>query len=254
MAFLRDTVLVFRRSARLSLRNPVWIIVGLAQPALYLALFGPLLARMPGQVLGADGGNAYRFFVPGLLIQLGLFGSTFVGFTIIADWRSGVIDRFRVTPVSRLAILTGRVLRDAVTLMVQAAVLMLAGMAFGLRAPWQAAGIGFAFTALVAIALASASYALGLLTKNEDAFAPITNAFVPPLVLMSGVLLPMTLGPAWLQDVARISPFRYIIDAMREAFAGHYINAIMAEGITVAIVMSVVCLWLATRAFLRESA
>jgi ABC-2 type transport system permease protein len=254
MSFLRDTMLVFRRSARLALRNPAWVIVGLTQPALYLVLFGPLLARVPSQALGIAGTNAYLFFVPGLLIQLGLFGSTFVGFAIIADWRAGVIDRFRVTPVSRLAILAGRVLRDVVTLMVQAAVLMLAGTTFGLRAPWPAVLIGFGFIALVATALASVSYAIGLLTKSEDAFAPIANTFVPPLILLSGVLLPMTLGPGWLQDIALISPFRYIIDAMREAFAGHYYNTVMVEGITVAVAMSGGCLWLGSRVFLRENA
>ena len=254
MSFLRDTMLVFRRSERLALRNPAWVIVGLTQPVLYLALFGPLLARMPSPMLGTAGGNAYRFFVPGLLIQLGLFGSTFVGFTIIADWRAGVIERFRVTPVSRVAIMAGRVLRDVVTLVVQAAVLVLAGLAFGLRAPWQAVLIGFGFIVAVAIALASVSYATGLLTKSEDAFAPITNTFVPPLVLLSGILLPMTLGPGWLQGIARISPFRYIIDAMREAFAGHYYNTVMVEGIAVAVGMPVVCLWLGSRVFLRENA
>jgi ABC-2 type transport system permease protein len=73
-------------------------------------------------------------------------------------------------------------------------------------------------------------------------------------VLLSGVLLPMTLGPGWLQGIARISPFRYIIDAMREAFAGRYYNAIVVEGITVAVGMSIVCLWLGSRVFLRENA
>jgi ABC-2 type transport system permease protein len=147
----------------------------------------------------------------------------------------------------------GRVLRDVVTLLVQAAVLVLAGAVFGLRAPWQAVLIGFGFIITVAVALASASYATGLLTKSEDAFAPITNTFVPPLVLLSGILLPMTLGPRWLQDIALISPFRYIIDAMREAFAGHYCNTIMVEGVAVAVGMSVTCLWLSSRVFLREN-
>jgi len=43
-------------------------------------------------VPGFPPGNSYSFFVPGLLIQLGLFGAAFVGFTIIADWRYGVIE------------------------------------------------------------------------------------------------------------------------------------------------------------------
>ena len=88
MSFIRDTMLVFRRQERLALRQPAWVIIGLMQPILYLALFGPLLKGLPGASLGG-GGNAYRFFVPGLLIQLALFGSTFVGFAIISDWRAG---------------------------------------------------------------------------------------------------------------------------------------------------------------------
>jgi ABC-2 type transport system permease protein len=257
MSFLRDTLLIFRRQERLALRNPAWVIIGLTQPVLYLALFGPLLTRLPSQALGTTGGtagNAYKFFVPGLLIQLGLFGSTFVGFTIIADWRSGVIERFRVTPVSRLAIMAGRVLRDVLTLVVQAAVLVLVGVAFGLRAQVPAVLISFGFIAVVAIGLASLSYATGLLVKSEDAFAPLVNTIVVPLLLLSGIFLPMTLGPGWLQGIARISPFRYIIDAMRDAYQGQYFSTIMVEGIAVAVGMAAACLWLGSRVFLRENA
>ena len=253
MSFTRDTLMVFRRQERLALRNPAWVIIGLMQPILYLALFGPLLTRLPAATLGTTG-NAYKVFVPGLLIQLGLFGSTFVGFAIISDWRAGVIERFRVTPVSRLAIMAGRVLRDVVTLVVQAAVLVLAGVAFGLRAPVAAVFIGFGFIALVAIGLASVSYATGLLVKSEDTFAPLVNTVVLPLLLLSGIFLPMTLGPGWLQGIARISPFRYIIDAMREAYQGQYFNTIMVEGIAVAVGVAVVFLWLGSRVFLRENA
>jgi ABC-2 type transport system permease protein len=255
MTFIRDTLLVYRRQQRIVLRNPAWIIIGLTQPILYLALFGPLLTKLPLSYLGvSSGGNAYRFFVPGLLIQLGLFGSTFVGFAIISDWRAGVIERFRVTPVSRMAILAGRVLRDVVTLVVQAVILVLAGVAFGLRAPVGAVFIGLGFIVLVAVGLASLSYSVALMTKSEDAFAPLVNTVVVPLLLLSGIMLPMTLGPGWLQGISRISPFRYIIDAMREAFQGHYANAIMLEGVCVAIGVAVVCLWLGSRSFLRENA
>ena len=114
--------------------------------------------------------------MPGLLIQLGLFGSTFVGFAIISDWRAGVIERFRVTPVSRLAIMTGRVLRDVLTLVVQAVILVLVGVAFGLRAPVSAVLLSLGFIVLVAVGLASVSYATALLVKSEDAFAPMLNS------------------------------------------------------------------------------
>jgi ABC-2 type transport system permease protein len=256
MTFIRDTLLIFRRQERLALRQPAWVIIGLTQPILYLALFGPLLKGLPTTSLGSGSGSgdAYRFFVPGLLIQLGLFGSTFVGFAIISDWRAGVIERFRVTPVSRLAIMAGRVLRDVVTLVVQAAVLVLVGVAFGLRAPVAAVFISFGYIVLIAVGLASVSYAVGLLVKSEDAFAPLVNTVVVPLLLLSGIFLPLTLGPGWLQGIARISPFKYVIGAMRQAYYGQYFNTIVVEGLAVAVGLAVVCLWLGSRVFLRENA
>jgi len=255
MSFARDTLLIFRRQLKLSLRNPAWVIIGLIQPILYLAFFGPLLSKVAaGAVAGFPGGNSYSFFVPGLLIQLGLFGAAFVGFTIIADWRYGVIERLRVTPVSRLAILSGRVLRDVVTLLAQAVVLILAGIAFGMRAPLGGLLVGLLFIGVVAISLSAISYTVGLLTKSEDVLAPAINMVVVPLMLLSGIMLPMTLGPGWLQGIARATPFRYIIDAMRGAFAGHYLTTIMLEGVLVALGLAVACLWIAGRAFVRENA
>jgi ABC-2 type transport system permease protein len=114
--------------------------------------------------------------------------------------------------------------------------------------------IGFGFIVLIAVGLASVSYATGLLVKSEDAFAPLINTVVVPLLLMSGIFLPLTLGPGWLQGIARVSPFRYVIDAMRQAYQGHYLNTIMVEGIAVAVGMAVVFLFLGSRVFLRENA
>src|ERR1700736_4893157 len=132
MSLARDTGLVFGRYLWIFLRDPVWVIVGVLQPALYLVLFAPLLesiARMPG----FPPGGAYNVFVPGLLIQLGLFGASGVGFSLIAELRQGVIERFRVTPVSRFALLLGRWLRDILTLVVQSLILLLLAIPFGLQ-------------------------------------------------------------------------------------------------------------------------
>ena len=259
MSFIHDTWFIFRRQVRLVLRNPAFLTIGLLQPILYLVLFGPLLANLPaGSLSGGTGtggtADAYRFFVPGLLIQLALFGSTFVGFAIISDWRSGVIERYRVTPVSRVAILAGRVLRDVAMLIIQSIILIVAGLAFGLRAPLPAVLMGFVYIVLVAIGLASVSYAVALRLKSEDAFAPLINSIIVPLVLLSGIMLPLNLGPGWLQGIARISPFRYIIDAMREAYAGHYFNTIVVEGLAVAVGLAAVLMWLGSRVFVRENA
>ena len=97
MQTLRETWLIFRRSLILTLRQPVWLLMGILQPVLYLVLFGPLLE---GAVTQAGAGlNAFDWFVPGMLVMVGVFGAAFVGFGLIAELRYGVIERMRVTPI-----------------------------------------------------------------------------------------------------------------------------------------------------------
>src|SRR5690606_19198130 len=99
MKMLRDTWLIFQRQILLSLRNPAWVFVGIIQPVFYLLLFAPLVKPAIDATSDAE---AYRVFVPGLLVMLAFF-SGFVGFGIIAELRAGVIERSRVTPVNRFA-------------------------------------------------------------------------------------------------------------------------------------------------------
>jgi ABC-2 type transport system permease protein len=235
MSLMRQTLLIFARQLRLSFRSPAWPIIGLTQPALYLAFLGPLLVKVAGLgVAGLPAGAAWRFFVPGLLIQLGLFGPLFSGLSIIADLRSGVFERMRVTPVSRFALLAGRVLRDAVVLLVQAAVLMAIACLFGLRAPLPGVAIVFGFVAVIAIGLSALSYGLALMVGDEQSFTPLLNAAAVPLMLLSGILLPMSLAPSWLDAVSRVTPFRYVVDAMRSALYGNYASPVVVAGAAVA--------------------
>ncbi|GGM05843.1 MULTISPECIES: ABC transporter permease [Micromonospora] len=255
MNFLRDTMLIFVRQTRLAMRDPAWLIIGLTQPALYLAFLGPLLERIT--INGGGGsptGNSWQLFVPGLLIQLGLFGAGFVGLGIIADVRAGVIERMRVTPVSRYALLVGRVLRDVVVLLAQAVVLLTASFAFGLRASATGLAIVLGMVALLGVSLSAGSYTLGLLLRREEALAPMLNAVMVPLMLLSGVVLPMRLAPGWLDAISLVTPFRYVVDAMRSALYGQYGTVQLWSGVAVAGLLAVVCLSVGARVFARESA
>jgi ABC-2 type transport system permease protein len=253
MLVLRDTFLVFRQQLRLLLREPAWIIIALVQPLLYLALFGPLLK----QVVAAPGfprGDSWQVFVPGLLIQLGMFGSLFVGFGLIDEMRSGVVERLRVTPASRLALLLGRVLRDTLVLVVQATLLTLVAVAFGLRIPLVGALITVAIVSLLGVSLSSLSYAVALRLKSEDALAQVLNTISVPILLLSGILLPMTLAPAWLETLSRFNPFRYVVDGARAAFLGEMGGSALVAGLIAAAGLAVVGLIIGTRTFQRESA
>src|SRR5215510_4332340 len=101
---LSSTFTIFRHQLRHSLRTPHWLIIALIQPLLYLALFAPLLQPLANRP-GFPRGDAWTVFVPGLLIQLGMFGCLFVGFGLLDSMRNGVVERLRVTPVSRMALL-----------------------------------------------------------------------------------------------------------------------------------------------------
>jgi ABC-2 type transport system permease protein len=251
MQTLRDTWLIFLRYARQSLRNPIWVLVGMAQPVMYLALFGPLLKGV-AKAPGFPAGDAWQVYVPGLLVQMGMFGSLFVGFGIIGEWRLGVLERLRVTPVSRLALLLGRVMRDALVLLLQSVILVSVGFVLGLRAPLDGVLIGLGFVLLLAVSAASLSYTAGLATKNEGIYAPMLNMVALPLLLLSGILLPMSLAPGWLDFLSNLNPLRHIVEGMRDAFLGEYATANVGIGLAVALALAAVSLTAGTMAFRKE--
>ena len=253
MKTARDIWLLFGRSVMLTLRNPVWLFIGLAQPIIYLGLFAPLLDRIVATP-GFPPGGALNVFVPGLLVQLGLFGAAFVGFGLIAEVRAGVVERMRVTPASRLAMLLGRALRDVLMLLVQAVILIVLAIPFGLHVGLGGALIGLLLLALVGLVMAPMSYTVALWLKSEDALAPFLNAVSLPLLLLSGILLPMTLAPRWLQIAAAINPLSHAVSAIRALFIGDYGDPEIYWGVGLMAVLAAVSLFFAGRAFGKSQA
>jgi ABC-2 type transport system permease protein len=254
MSFLRETWIVFSRAMLLSLRNPVWVVIGLIQPILYLALFAPLLEKVVQSTPGLPPGDAWQIFVPGLLVQLGIFGAAFVGFGLIAEYRAGVIERMRVTPAHRLALLAGRVLRDVAVLLVQAVMLTVVAVPFGLRAPWSGVLLGLLVVALLGAAFSSLSYSAALVLKSEDALAPLLNGLFVPILLLSGILLPMSLAPSWLRTVSDVNPIKHVVDGVRALFRGDLTTSTTGWGLFATLALVTVGLFVGTRTFRRESA
>ncbi|MGW7077669.1 ABC transporter permease [Streptomyces sp. NPDC054866] len=249
-AFLSDTALIFGRYARQTLRSKFQILFGVLMPLLYLLFFGPLLTDLP---LGSRG-DSWQVLVPGLLLQLGLFGASYSGFAIIIEKQFGVVERMRVTPVSRLALLLGRVLRDAALFVFQAVLLVLAAVVMGLRAPLAGILIGFAFVGVLTVVLASLSYALALLVSKAHEFGPVVNAVSMPSMLLSGLMLPMALAPGWLDVLSHFMPFRYLVDAVRAAYVGDYASTAMLYGVLMAGALAVGSVTVGTRVFRKAGA
>lgn len=250
MRLARETWLVFVRSIRPMLRSPVTVLFGAFQPLLYLALFGPLL----GQVAAPGGTSSWQWFVPGLLIQLTLFGTAYAGFDLIPELRSGAQERLRVTPASRVALLLGRVAKNVVVLLVQAALLVAVAVAFGFRAPLGAVLLALLLLACVGVAIGSLSYAAATYLRHEYAFAPVLSSTTVPLMLLSGVLLPMTVGPRWLYDLSLADPLSHVVGAERAIVLARYGSAATLTGVLVTLGLLVVCVAVGTRAFRRANA
>jgi len=252
MRVFRDTWLIFERSLTLSLRNPVWVIMGVLQPILYLLLFGPLLtnvAKMPG----FPPGGAFNVFVPGLLVMTALFGSAFVGFGLCDEMREGVVERMTVTPMSRVAMLMGRTLRDVVLLLGQGLILVALAIPFGLEINLGGVAVAFGMLVLIGIMMSPVSYILALVLKSEDSLAPVVNGMALPLLLLSGVMLPMSLAPDWLQTIARFNPLYHAVAAIRALFNASYGDSEIVTGLVVLVVLAVVTVSLGARSFGRAA-
>jgi ABC-2 type transport system permease protein len=247
-----ETFVVFQRHMRILLRNPVWVFFGLTQPVLYLVLFGPLLKKVSG---GGLGGNAsWSVFVPGLLLQLALFGAGFAGFGIIQELREGVIDRQRVTPARRISLILGRTLQNVVTIGVQAIILIAVAVPFGLDLEVGGVLASVVLVCILALGISAASYAMGLILKDEDAFAPFIQGVSLPLLLLSGVLLPMSLAPGWLETLSKINPLTHVVDGTRSLFRGDFGDGDVLLGAGIAIALSALLAYWGSRVFQRQSA
>jgi ABC-2 type transport system permease protein len=228
------------------LRNPVWVIIGLFQPVCWLLLFAPLLDNLAGAP-GFNTSSAFNVFTPGLLIMTALYSAAFAGFGLISHLRAGVVERLRVTPASRLALLLGMVMRDVLIMLVQCGLLLTLSLLMGLRPDPFGLALTVGLLILIGLVLASCSYGVALLVKDEGALAATVNFVTLPMMLLSGVTLPLALAPPLLQNIARFNPFAHAVDAARAMVNGHLGEQAVLLGFGVFGVLTVLSLFWATR-------
>ncbi len=250
MKLARDTWLIFQRNMLLVVRTPIWVAVGLAQPIVYLTLFAPMLRK----ALIAAGGpttyaHAYLVYVPGLLVAIACFGGLFAGFGLLAELRAGIVERTRVTPVSRTALLLGRALRDVATMVFQAIIITILAIPFGLTVPLGDVLLAYLLFALLTLMATAASYGISLHVRNEAALGPLINTIAQPVMLLAGVLLPLALAPLWLKRVADWNPFFWATDGMRALFAGHIGDPTVWQSLIIVAALTVLAVAWSAREF-----
>jgi ABC-2 type transport system permease protein len=253
MKILRDTGLLFRRKMMETLRNPIYIISSLLTPVLYLILFSPLLSKLTN-VPTFSSGNIMNVFVPGLLVIVSFLNGLFVGYNMIDEVRNGVIERFRVTPTSRFALLAGRVLRDLVNMLVIVNFFALIAIPFGFKIHIWGYLLFQVILCLILITTSSFGNALGLILKDEDRLSPIVQGINLPILLLSGMLLPMELAPKWLQNIAYLNPAYYAVEAGRLLASGYIFEAKVGEAFLFLGLLSILTVAWATHIFNKDIA
>jgi ABC-2 type transport system permease protein len=107
---------------------------------------------------------------------------------------------------------------------------------------------------LVGVTTACISYALALALRDEDSFAPLVFTAALPILLLSGVLLPLSLAPGWLRSIADFNPLYYAVNASRDVFVQHLGTTSVFEGVVVMAALALVMIAVAARSFGRAVA
>lgn len=217
MTTIRHTWFLTVRQARNLMREPIWIVLLLVQPMVWLVLYGQLFKNVTR--LGGFGTTSYiTFLAPAIVVMNAFFGATWSGMSMIADLDHKVIERFLATPASRLSLVLSQIVRSALTAAIQAVIILVVSMALGVRIHTGVAGwlVIILAAILVNSAFAGISQAIALLTRREATMIAVANFIGLPLLFLSTTMIARTQMPHWMQQTARFNPVDWGVRASRE--------------------------------------
>ena len=217
MKLLSDTWFMVVRQARNLMREPIWIVLLLVQPMVWLVLYGQLFRNVTR--LGGFGTGSYiTFLAPAIVVMNAFFGATWSGMGMIADLEHKVVERFLATPASRFAIVLSQIVRSALTAAIQAVIILVVALALGVRV--HTGGAGWVIVILAAIlvnsAFAGISQGIALLTRREATMIALANFIGLPLLFVSTTLLARSQMPHWMRVAAHGNPMDWGVRAARE--------------------------------------
>ena len=243
-----DTWNVLLRELRPVLRDPFSALFSLVQPLIFLGLFGPLLVASSG----LPAGETLQWFVPGILVMVALFGTASTGANLLGEMQTGSHERTLVAPLSRSALLMGRALKEVVPLIVQGLVICLVSLPFGFTVSVPGLLLGFVLLAVFGIGFGALSYSVALACRNRDwMFWVIHQTVIFPLMILSGMLLPLDDAPGWMKVAALVNPLSYVVQAERDLFAGNLATPAVLGGFVAAVVTAIIGLLVGIRGMRR---
>jgi ABC-2 type transport system permease protein len=238
------------RHLRNLFRQPAWIAISLIQPIVWLLLYGALFRKIV-EIPGFGSSSYIDFLTPGIVVMTCLFSAGWSGMGLIDDINRGVVDRFLVSPASRGSQISGRLIQGAIVGVIQAIIIIVLGLLIGAKYPGGVAGLA-ALTVcavLLGTAIGALSNGIALLSRKEETMIAVSNFVLLPLTFLSSVFMAQTLMPHWMQDVARYNPVNWAVQAGRMALTSNADWGMVLSRMGYLAVFTIVCTWLATRAF-----
>lgn len=250
MTPLRDTWYVTGRHLRNFSRQPWYIALTLAQPIIYLLLFGALFKRIV-ELPGFANQSYLTYLTPGIVAVSALYAGGWLGVALVTDLERGVLDRFLVSPISRTALIAGRLIQTALVTVIQSLILIGLGWLVGARFPGGAAQIGSMIVAgmLLTAGFGALSCATALVIRQQESIIGMNQMLLLPMTFVSTIFIARELMPGWMQQIARINPLDWAVEASRVADgAGIDWSLIFSRG-GLLLALAIVATWLATRSF-----
>ena len=207
-------------------RDRVRLVMSLAQPVLYLAIFGVGLSSSLGRggtiaSLGLPASFSYlQFMYPGVLGMAVLFTAIFSAMSVVWDREFGFLREILVAPISRSAVALGKTLGGATQATLQGVVMLVFAPFIGVHLTLLAVVETVPLLFLLAFALTSLGVALSARLKTMQGFQVVMNFLMMPMFFLSGALFPLSGLPGWMTVLTRFDPVAYGIAPVRSAILG----------------------------------
>ena len=148
--------------------------------------------------------------------MVSLFGTSVAGSYLLEELRVGSFERFLVTPLDRSSLLIGRALKEVVP--ADAPGHLHRGDRHAVRLPAEPdrGRRRAVILATFGVGLGALSHSLAMAVKRQEyLFWLVQQTLLFPLLLLSGILLPLDAAPGWLQALSRLNPLTYVVEAER---------------------------------------
>ncbi len=250
MSMARVSISLARREFLGFIRQPARVLGTVMQPILFWVFLGAGFTgsfRPPGM----EDMSYLEYFYPGVMVMMMLFASVFASITVIEDRDQGFLQGVLVAPVSRLAIVLGKVMGGSAIALVQVLILSLAAPFLGLAPGPGAALLLLMGYVLTAVSFSALGFALAWGMRSTAGFHAVMMVFLMPLWLLSGALFPLSGAPAWLAVPMLANPVTHALTIIRMPFyagpATLFADPQYLTSLAVVLAWATLCLWAAAR-------